>query len=115
MTPNSISAQVADLSAAASQFTGDGDTLNQAVAQWSNALNKLGEFWGTEANGPEFGATYQPLAAQVLAAANLTVQVLRGIGDGLRQMGQRYNITENQIQAALDDIRANLSNGKLHG
>ena len=63
----------------------------------SGELNSAGSFWGTTAHGPDFGKSYQPLAAKVLALAKMAGLAVQGVGSGLEDMGKQYGITEQQI------------------
>jgi hypothetical protein len=71
----------------------------------ATTLDALGAFWGTTAHGPDFGKTYQQLAAATLAVAKGCGIMVEGTGDGLRQMGEEYGITESTIHHTFQNIR----------
>ena len=100
-----FAAQVDDFAALAPRFTAAGTELAAAVTAQAAVLQGLGAFWGTTAHGPDFGATYQPLVAKVLALARMSGIAVEGVGDGLQQMGQQYGVTEAQITAAMRSLQ----------
>jgi hypothetical protein len=100
-----FSIQVDDFAAVAPKFTSAGHELEAVVKAQSAVLDGLGSFWGKEAHGPEFGDKYHPLIAKVLALAGASGVAVEGVGDGLQQMGQEYQVTEAQIKAALKSMR----------
>ena len=100
-----FSIQVDDFAAVAPKFTSAGTELESVATTQSAVLDGQGPFWGKEAHGPEFGDKYQPLIAKVLALAKASGIAVEGVGDGLRQMGQEYQVTEAQIKAALKSMQ----------
>jgi hypothetical protein len=105
MAQDGFSIQVEDFAAVAPKFTQAGDEMTSAASTETSALDGLGAFWGTTANGPEFGEKYQPLAAKVLQLAKMAGLAIDGVAEGLTAMGKQYGVTESQITAALKDLQ----------
>ncbi|HEX3778310.1 MAG TPA: hypothetical protein VHX38_01465 [Pseudonocardiaceae bacterium] len=115
MTAGGFAVQVTDFAAEAPKFSDAGTELTNATNKQSAALNALGAFWGTTANGPDFGKQYQQYATKVLALASGCGIALEGIGDGLQQMGKQYGITEDQITKAMQDTLGGIEGPKGKG
>ena len=97
MTTGGFNVQVQDFTAAGPTISQAGDELADAVQKQSGELNSTGSFWGTTAHGPDFGKSYQPLAAKVLALAKMAGLAVQSVGSGLEDMGKAYGVTEQQI------------------
>lgn len=100
MTAGGFSVQVEAFAAAGPTISQAGDDLAGSIQNQSGVLSRAGSFWGTTAHGPEFGQSYQPLAAKVLALAKMSGLAVQGVGTGLVDMGKQYGITEQQIAAS---------------
>jgi hypothetical protein len=105
MAQDGFSVQIDDFAAMAPKFIQAGDELTAATTKETTTLDGLGAFWGTTANGPNFGEKYQPLAQKVLALAKMAGLAVEGVADGLTAMGKQYGVTESQITAALKDLQ----------
>ena len=100
MTAGGFSVQVDAFAAAGPTISQAGDELAGSVQKQSSVLSGVGTFWGTTAHGPEFGRSYQPLAAKALALAKMSGLAVQGVGAGLTDMGKQYGVTEQQIAAS---------------
>lgn len=96
--------QVEDFAAAAPTMQAAGDELADAAKRITARLESLGSFWGTTADGPEFGDKYEAYAAKVLTLAAACGIDLQATSTGLSDMGKQYGVTEAQITAALKDL-----------
>jgi hypothetical protein len=83
-----------DLYMTAPAFTRAGGALGDAAQQATSQLEGLGSFWGNDAPGQKFGASYQPYQDRLLQLLALVSGDVEGIADGINQMADEYKITE---------------------
>ena len=89
--------EVDDLLTIAPHFDGGGQALVDYLNQAATAFQGLGEFWGKDKPGTEFGATYQKIAADVILMLTKAAEDLEGVAQGITSMAARYGQTEADV------------------
>ena len=69
----------------------------EAVQAAAARLLALGRFWGDDQPGQEFGRFYQPRQDVMLRELGLAAGGVEGIAAGIRDMADRYGVTEAAI------------------
>lgn len=103
MPDESLQFDLTDLYMAAPAFQRAGGEISDAVSSAQSALMGMGAFWGNDAPGQAFGATYKPAQDQLLQLIAIMAGSVSGISDAINQMAANYGISE---QANVNKMRA---------
>jgi hypothetical protein len=85
---------VADFMYAAPVFQQAGTMLGDVASDIGESVAGLGSFWGNDAPGKTFAASYLPAQDAILSRLGSAAGAVTGVGDGLRQMAANYDMTE---------------------
>lgn len=97
MSGDGFKIEVDDLLAIAPTFDGNAQALVDYLNQAASSLQSLGSFWGNDAPGNQFAATYQKVASEVMLMLTKTAEDLEGVYEGLKNMAAHYGQTEADI------------------
>jgi len=103
MPDQSLEFDLTDLYLAAPAFQRAGGEISDAVSSAQSALMGMGAFWGNDAPGQTFGATYQPGQDQLLQLIAIVAGSVSGVSDAINQMAANYGVSE---QANVNKMRA---------
>ncbi len=103
MPDQSLEFDLTDLYMAAPAFQRAGGEISDAVSSAQSALMGMGAFWGNDAPGQTFGATYQPAQDQLLQLIAIVAGSVSGVSDAINQMAANYGVSE---QANVNKMRA---------
>ncbi|MHB9861846.1 hypothetical protein [Streptomyces sp. YIM S03343] len=82
--------KTADIKAAAPAFQQGAIDLSKALTTLVNTLDGLGEPWGHDKQGTEFGKAYKPLQKKIESAAGVLVLGLTSIHEAMVDMADGH-------------------------
>ncbi|MFE1749674.1 hypothetical protein [Streptomyces anandii] len=103
--------KTADIKAAAPAFQQGAVDLSKALTTLIKALDGLGEPWGHDKQGDQFGAVYKPHQKNVESAAGILVLGLTSIHEAMVDLSDGHVDNDKLIGGMFTQIKTGKQNG----
>jgi uncharacterized protein YukE len=108
--------KTADLKRAAPDFQTAAVDLGKALTTLIKSLDGLGEPWGNDKQGKEFGDSYKPLQKKIESAAGTLVLGLTSIHEAMVDLADGHVDNDQLIAGMFTEVKAdNTDNGDSAG
>ncbi|MFD8422939.1 hypothetical protein [Streptomyces sp. NPDC059466] len=103
--------KTADLKRAAPDFQTAAVDLGKALTALVKSLDGLGEPWGNDKQGKEFGDSYKPLQKKIESAAGTLVLGLTSIHEAMADLADGHVDNDELIAGMFTDVKVTKSDG----
>lgn len=93
-----------DLYATAPAFHRVGGEIGGELERATRKLEGMGNFWGDDKAGRQFGQVYGPAQSKLLELLAVVSGEVEGIGDGISKMADEYDAAEQKTKAVIQSL-----------
>ncbi|GHF02439.1 hypothetical protein ACWDSD_32140 [Streptomyces spiralis] len=103
--------KTADIKRAAPDFHKGAEDLSKALTVLVKSLDGLGEPWGHDKQGNEFGDAYKPLQKKIESSAGILVLGLTSIHEAMVDMADGHVDNDRLIAGIFTDVKVDGKHG----